>query len=83
MAQAIAVKPRFSISPNTRLRAPQGVLYLLLEEMTDQHIKEVLLAFFVLMQSGALRLQHAVWAASARFSHSRPVDSSVHKPSTS
>jgi hypothetical protein len=29
------------------------VLYLLLEEMTDQHIKEVLLAFVILMQSGA------------------------------
>ena len=31
----------------------QGVLYLLLEEMTDQHIKEVLLAFVILMQAGA------------------------------
>ena len=45
-------------------RVAQGVLYLLLEEMTDQHIKEVLLAFFVLMQSGAFPAPHEEWVAS-------------------
>ena len=37
-----------------RTRATQeSVLYLLLEEMTDQHIKEVLLAYVTLLRSGA------------------------------
>jgi len=55
------------------------VLYLLLEEMTDQHIKEVLLAFFILMQSGARGCaQRTLRVTLARFAQSDcPADSNA------
>ena len=33
--------------------AQEGVIYYLLDQMTEQHIKEVLVAYFILLSSGA------------------------------
>ena len=34
--------------------AQEGVIYYLLDQMTEQHIKEVLVAYFILLSSGAV-----------------------------
>ena len=32
--------------------AQEGVIYYLMDQMTEQHIKEVLVAYFILLSSG-------------------------------